>query len=72
MKVATGRVVGGKVVVEGSGLDEGTTVTIIARDDDTFELSLEEEAVLLAAMEAADRGESIAAEDLLKSIRRPA
>ncbi len=72
MKVVTGRVVGGKVVVEDGGLDEGATVTIIVRDDETFELSPEEEAALLTAINEADRGEVIEAEEVLKSIRRPA
>jgi hypothetical protein len=72
MKVVTGRVVDGRVVVEGGGLDEGATVTIIVRDDDTFELSPEEEAALLTAIDEADRGEVIEAEEVLKKIRRPA
>jgi hypothetical protein len=71
MKIVTGRVVGGKVIVEGGDLDEGATVTIIVRDDETFELSPEEEAALLTAIDEADRGEAIEAEEVLKSIRRP-
>ena len=34
MKVATGKVIDGKVVVEGTALDEGAMVTVLARDDD--------------------------------------
>ena len=33
MKVATGRVVEGKVVLEGEPLAEGAVVTVVARDD---------------------------------------
>jgi hypothetical protein len=39
MQLATGTVVGGKVVVEGDPLPEGTVVTILAREsDETFEV----------------------------------
>ena len=34
MRVATGRVVDGKVVVEGQPLAEGSVVTVVARDND--------------------------------------
>jgi len=34
MKVATGKVVGGKVVLEGVSLEEGTSVTVLAKDDE--------------------------------------
>ena len=45
IKVATGTVVDGKVVVEGEALAEGSTVTVVLREDDeTFELTPEDEA----------------------------
>ena len=34
MRVVSGKVVGGKVVVDGPALDEGTVVTVVAREDD--------------------------------------
>jgi hypothetical protein len=41
MQLATGTVVGGKVVVEGDPLPEGTIVTILAREsDETFRFRL--------------------------------
>ena len=47
MKVATGTVVDGKVVVEGETLAEGATVTVLLREDqEAFELTAEEEAEL--------------------------
>jgi len=71
MKIATGKVIGGRVVVEGSTLDEGATVTILARDDDeSFELSSEQEGELLLAIEEAERGETISADELLQNLRR--
>ena len=55
MKVATGTVVDGKVVLEGEPLAEGAVVTVVARDDDdTFDVSPEEERALLEAI-AQDR-----------------
>jgi hypothetical protein len=71
MRIATGKVVDGRVVVEGAALDEGTTVTVIAREDDeSFLLSPEQEAELLEAIGEAERGEVIGGEDLLKRLRR--
>jgi len=72
MRVATGKIIGGKVV-EGASFDEGITVTILARDDDeAFELSPDQEAELLSAMAEADRGETISADQFLDNLRRRA
>lgn len=71
MKVATGKVVGGKVVVEGAPLEEGASVTVLARDDEGgFTLSPEEEAELLLSIAEADRGETISAEEVLEKLAR--
>lgn len=71
MKIATGRVVGGQVVVEGASLEEGSSVTVLARDDeDGFTLSPEEEAELLLSIAEADRDETISAEELLAKLAR--
>ena len=71
MQLATGTVVGGKVVVEGDPLPEGTVVTILAREaDETFEIPLELEAELLESIAQADRGETIAADELIERLRR--
>jgi hypothetical protein len=42
MKVATGKVVDGKVILEGVSFAEGTSVTVLARDDEGFELTPEQ------------------------------
>src|SRR5882672_12450797 len=56
MKIATGKVVGGKVVIDGVFLEEGTSVTVLARDvENGFTLSPEEEAELLLPIAEADR-----------------
>ncbi len=70
MKVATGKVVGGKVVLEGVSLDEGTSVTVLAKDEDGFELTPEQEAELLLSIAEADRGETVSAEEVLAKLAR--
>ena len=46
MRIATGKVVGGQVIVEGEPLTEGSIVTILIPDDRTFTLTEEDEAAL--------------------------
>jgi hypothetical protein len=71
MKVATGTVVNGKVVVAGETLTEGSTVTVVLRDDEeAFELTPEEEAELLESIAAIERGEFVSGEELLDRLRR--
>jgi len=69
MRITTGKVVGGQIVVEGEPLSEGSTVTILIPDAGTFALSEEDEAALLEAIAEADRGELLDAEDVLKRLR---
>ena len=67
MRVATGKVIAGKIVVDGNPFAEGSTVTILAaEDDETFDLSANEEAALLAAIEEAERGELVEGDQLLR------
>ena len=71
MQLATGIVIGGKVVVEGVPLPEGTVVTVLARDaNETFEVPPELEAELLESMAQADRGETISADEVIERLRR--
>jgi len=71
MKVASGKVVGGKVVFDEQIFVEGATVTVISREEDEpFEVSLEMEAALLEAMCEAQRGETVAGEEVLAGLRR--
>lgn len=73
MRVATGRVVEGKVVVEGEPWAEGSVVTVVARDDEqTFEVSAEEERALLEAIAQADRGQVVSWEVLRERLRHSA
>ena len=71
MKVATGKVIGGKVVLDGEPLVEGSVVTVVAREgDETFDVSPEDEQALLAAMAQAKRGEVVSWEELRRRLRR--
>ena len=71
MKVATGKVVGGKVVLEGVSLEEGTSVTVLANDDEAgFELTPEQEAELMLSIAEADRRETVSAEEVLAKLAR--
>ena len=70
MQLATGTVIGGKVVFEGEPLAEGAVVTILAREaDETFEVPPELEAELLASIAEADRGDTIIADALVARLR---
>ena len=71
MQVATGTVVGGKVVVEGLDLVEGETVTVLTQEaEEEVLLSPAQEAELLEAIAEADRGETVTAEDLFARLDR--
>lgn len=73
MRIRTGRVVQGQIVLkDGAELEEGEVVTIVARDAedvDGVELSAEEEDELVAAMAEADRGELVDADEVLAQLR---
>ena len=72
MRVTTGKVVEGKVVVEGPPLEEGAVVTVLAREsEETFRLSPEEEAELLLSIGEADRGETVSLEEVLAKLPGP-
>lgn len=70
MKVATGTVVDGKVVVDGASLPEGSHVTVLAREDDEpFEVSPELAAELDIALAEATRGEAVPLAEALRQLR---
>lgn len=71
MRIATGKVIGGKVVVQGEALPEGTVVTIVAREPaERFVIPPELELELQASLVEAERGEVISADQLLSRLRR--
>lgn len=73
MRVATGKIIEGKVVVEGEPWAEGSVVTVMARDDEqSFEVSADEERALLEAIAQADRGQVVSWEVLRERLRHSA
>jgi len=68
MRITKGKVVGGQVVVEGDPLDEGSTVTVLVSDEDTFTLDAADEAALLQAIAEADRNDLVDSDDLIKKL----
>jgi hypothetical protein len=71
MRVATGKIVAGKVVLEGEPFEEGATVTVIAADDsESFELTPEQEADLLEAIAEIDRGKFVDGADFLRGLKQ--
>ena len=71
MRVATGRVIDGKVVLEGEPLAEGSVVTVVASENDgAFDVSPEEERALLEAIAQADRGQVVSWEVLREQLRQ--
>jgi hypothetical protein len=69
MQIASGKVVNGRVVVDGE-LPEGAEVTLLALDgEETFVVDAELEAVLLESIAQGQRGETVPAEDLLRELR---
>lgn len=61
--------VDGKVVLYGVTLEERTSVTVLARDNEgAFTLTPEEEAEQLLAIAEADRGETVSAEEVLSKL----
>jgi hypothetical protein len=68
MRIASGKVVHGKVIYEGE-LPEGADVTLLAYEPEgTFEVTPELKAVLLESIAQCDRGETISADDLLQEM----
>jgi hypothetical protein len=69
MRVATGKVIQGRVVVEGLPLEEGAVVTVLARESsETFRLTAEEEAALQLSIDEADRGETVSMDEALAGV----
>jgi hypothetical protein len=70
MVITSGRVVEGKIVVDGDPLPEGATVTVLTREgDESFVLDAEAEAELLESIAEANRGDVVPAEDVLRALR---
>ena len=70
MKVATGMVVGGKVLVPEDFLTEGSKVVVMAEDGETpVRLSADQERELTEAMDEIRRGDFVDGQALLAELR---
>jgi hypothetical protein len=71
MLVTTGKVTGGAIEFEAGSLPEGATVTILATENgEVFELNPSDEAMILAAIAEAERGEVMDASEVLRQISK--
>jgi hypothetical protein len=69
MKIITGTVMDGRIVVEGKPFSEGERVTVLGREGNgTFRVSPEEKRQLLQSIAQADRGEFVDGEVLLAEL----
>ena len=69
MKIATGTVLHGQIVVEGEPFAEGEKVTVLGHGDrEGFHVTPEEKRLLLESIAQADRGEFVDAEELLAEL----
>ena len=71
MRIATGKVIKGKLELDGDALEEGATVTVLVPEpDETFELNPSEEAALEESLKQAAQGQFVDAEALLRELRQ--
>lgn len=71
MRVATGTVISGKVILDDSVIADGTDVYVLTRDaDETPKLSPDELAELEAGLAEADRGDLISGEEFFAHLHR--
>jgi hypothetical protein len=69
VQVATGKVIDGKVVLEGVCLREGDTVAVVAHGaDETFSLSENQREELLASIQDIEAGKGLTLDEVLSSL----
>lgn len=69
VKIATGTVMHGQIVVEGQPFSEGEKVTILSHaENESFPLSPDEKRLLLKSIAQADRGEFVDGDELLAEL----
>lgn len=72
MKIRTGTVTDGRILVEGEPLTEGEQVTVLRREgNETFHVSPEEKRQLLEAIAEAEQGNFVDGEELLAGLDDP-
>lgn len=71
MRVITGTVLSGKVILDDPSLTDGTDVFVVTREDEVeVRLAPEELAELEAGLAEADRGETVSGDELFVRLRR--
>jgi hypothetical protein len=71
MRVASGRVIDGRVELTDAELPEGAAVTVLLPEgDETFEVDAETEQMLLESLAQCERGETVPFESVLEELRR--
>jgi hypothetical protein len=71
MRVATGRIVEGRVELTEATLPEGAAVTVLLPEpDETFEADAETERMLLESIAQCERGETVPFERVIERLRR--
>jgi hypothetical protein len=70
MRVASGRVIGGRIELNDSELPEGAAVMVLFPEGDgTFEADPATESMLLEAIAQCERGETIPLEQVIEELR---
>lgn len=70
VRITSGRIVSGKIVVERESIPEAATVTVVTPDDsEAFELEPADVAALLEAIHEADTGQTVSARRVLSDLR---
>ena len=71
MRVATGTVVAGKVVLENTSFADGTHVVVVSRErEEPVRLSPDELAELEAGIAETDRGDTVSGEEFFARLRQ--
>jgi len=71
MRVASGRIVDGRVELTEATLPEGAAVTVLLPEpDETFEADAETEQMLLESIAQCERGETVPFEAVMEKLRR--
>jgi hypothetical protein len=70
MRVASGRIIDGRVELDDVELPEGASVTVLLTEaEETFEVDEETERMLLESIAQCERGQTVPFEKVLKELR---
>ncbi|HSY51785.1 MAG TPA: hypothetical protein VLC46_23485 [Thermoanaerobaculia bacterium] len=70
MRVASGRIIDGRIELDDVELPEGASVTVLLQEaEETFEVDAETERMLLESIAQCERGQTVPLEKVLKELR---